>query len=129
MIYAFQQDLWCAWRSSSPKVFCKKRVLRNFAKFTGKHLYQSLFLNKVAGWGTFLHLFWRKSFLTEHLGWLLLCMMYALLTGKVEKFARFLACWHAKLKNWHIKMTLLARGDVDHAGTHGTQFSKLLCMS
>ena len=29
-------------------VFCKKGVLRNFAKFTGKHLCQSLFLNKVA---------------------------------------------------------------------------------
>ena len=26
-----------------------KVVLRNFAKFTGNHLYQSLFLNKVAG--------------------------------------------------------------------------------
>ena len=29
--------------------FCQKGVLRNFAKFTGKHLCQSLFLNKVAG--------------------------------------------------------------------------------
>ena len=36
-------------RSSRPEVFCKKSVLRNFAKFTGKHLYQSLFFNKVAG--------------------------------------------------------------------------------
>ena len=27
----------------------KKGVLRNFTKFTGKHLYQSLFFNKVAG--------------------------------------------------------------------------------
>ena len=27
----------------------KKSVLRNFAKFTGKHLCQSLFFNKVAG--------------------------------------------------------------------------------
>ena len=27
----------------------KKGVLRNFAKFTGKHLWQSLFLSKVAG--------------------------------------------------------------------------------
>ena len=35
-------------RSSCPEVFCKKGVLRNFANFTGKHLYQSLFLNKVA---------------------------------------------------------------------------------
>ena len=36
-------------RSSHPEVFCKKGVLRNFAKFTGKHLCQSLFFNKVAG--------------------------------------------------------------------------------
>ena len=27
----------------------KKGVLRNFAKFTGKQLWQSLFFNKVAG--------------------------------------------------------------------------------
>ena len=32
-----------------PEVFCKKGVLRNFAKFTGKHLCQSLFFNKVSG--------------------------------------------------------------------------------
>ena len=31
-------------RSSRPEVFCKKVVLRNFAKFKGKHL--SLFFNK-----------------------------------------------------------------------------------
>ena len=36
-------------RSSHPDVLCKKGVLRNFKKFTGKHLCQSLFLNKVAG--------------------------------------------------------------------------------
>ena len=32
------------WRSS-----LRKDVLRNFAKFTGKHLCKSLFYNKVAG--------------------------------------------------------------------------------
>ena len=31
--------------SSEPEVFCKKGVLKTFAKFTGKHLCQSLFLN------------------------------------------------------------------------------------
>ena len=31
-----------------PEVFYKKEVFKNFAKFTGKHLYHSLFLNKVA---------------------------------------------------------------------------------
>ena len=40
-----------------PEVFYKKGVLRNFTKFTGKHLCQSLFFNKVA---------------VEHLWWLLL---------------------------------------------------------
>ena len=30
-------------------MFCKKGVPENFAKFTGKHLCHSLFLNKVAG--------------------------------------------------------------------------------
>ena len=36
-------------RSSRLEEFCKKSVLRNFAKFTGKHLCQSLIFNKVAG--------------------------------------------------------------------------------
>ena len=35
-------------RSSRPEVFCNEGVLRNFAKFTGKDLCQSLFFNKVA---------------------------------------------------------------------------------
>ena len=30
-----------------PEVFCKKGVVRNFAKFKVKHLCQSLFFNKV----------------------------------------------------------------------------------
>ena len=37
------------FRSSRQAVFCKEGVLRNFAKFTGKHLCQSLFFDKVAG--------------------------------------------------------------------------------
>ena len=36
-------------RSNRPEVLCKKGVLRNFVKFTGKQLCQSLFFNKVAG--------------------------------------------------------------------------------
>ena len=37
------------FRSSLPEVICKKGALRNFAKFTGIHLRQSLFFNKVTG--------------------------------------------------------------------------------
>ena len=50
-------------RSSRPEVFRKKNVLMNFAKFTGKHLCQSLFFNKVAGLRP-------ETFFTEHLRWL-----------------------------------------------------------
>ena len=35
--------------SNRTKVFWEKVVLRNFAKFTGNHLYQSLIFNKVLG--------------------------------------------------------------------------------
>ena len=35
-----------------PEVFYKKGVLKNFAKFTGKHLYQSPFING----SSFLHI-------------------------------------------------------------------------
>ena len=33
--------------SSRSLVFCKEGVLKNFAKFTEKHLFQSLFFNKA----------------------------------------------------------------------------------
>ena len=63
------------------EVFCKICVLRNLAKFTGKHLYQSLFFNEVAGSrGKFIKKkiltqvfsrefcqIYKKTFLTEHL--------------------------------------------------------------
>ena len=73
--------------NSRPEVFCKKGVLRNFAKFTGKHLCQSFFFNKVAGLrpATLLkkrlwHRCFPKNFAkflrapspTEHFQWLLL---------------------------------------------------------
>ena len=44
-----QNHIFTHCRSSRREVFCKKGVLRNLAKFTGKHLWQSLFFNKVAG--------------------------------------------------------------------------------
>ena len=94
-------------------MFCKKGVLRNFAKFTGKHLCQSLFFNKVAGlkpatllkkrlWCrcflvTFVK-FLRKLFLTEHLRWLVFqetsrTIFYSNVFLKVIKFPLFLYQW------------------------------------
>ena len=37
------------WTYSYPGCSVRKAVLRNFAKYTGKHLSQSLFFNKVVG--------------------------------------------------------------------------------
>ena len=59
----------------------KKGVLRNFTKFTGKHLCQSLFFNKAAG-----------PFLTEHLRWLLLDLLRHNHRGIV-----FVECWHVEV--------------------------------
>ena len=70
-----------------PEVFCRKGFLRNFGKFTGKHLCHSLFLSKVAGlkpatllkkrlWHSCFAVnfakFLRTPFFTEYLWWLLL---------------------------------------------------------
>ena len=75
------------FRSSRPEVFCKKGFLRNFTKFTGKHLCQSLFFNKVPGlrpatllkkglWHRCFTVnfvkFLRTPFYIEHFWWLLL---------------------------------------------------------
>ena len=58
------EEFMVMWKEDRPpELFCKKRVHRNFAKFTRKHLSQSLFFNKVAGLAKFL----RTLFLTEHL--------------------------------------------------------------
>ena len=46
--------------SSRPKVFCKKGAPKNFAKFTKKHMYRSLFLIHFQACGLRL---WHKFFL------------------------------------------------------------------
>ena len=73
-------------QSSRPEVFCKKTVLKNFTKFTGKYLCQSLFFNKVFSlW--ILRIFQEHLFFTEHLRWLLL---YFIQAWKFEFWLRFL---------------------------------------
>ena len=62
---------------AAPRSSVRKGVLRNFEKFTGKHLCQSFFFNKVAGlrhrcFPVNFRKFLRTHFLTEQLWWLLL---------------------------------------------------------
>ena len=75
------------YRCCRPEVFCRKSVLKNFAKFKGELLCQSLLFEKVAGLrpyffiknGTPAQVFScefcktsKNTFFTEHLWWLLL---------------------------------------------------------
>ena len=86
-VLLFHQYHYHLFRSSRLEVFCKKVVLKNFAKFAGKHLCRSLFFNKISGLrpATLLKTrvwhrcflvnfakFLRTPFLTERLWWLLL---------------------------------------------------------
>ena len=51
-----------------PELFYVKSVLRNFTKFTGKHLCQSVFFNKVAGFTPVTLIkkrFWHRYFLVN----------------------------------------------------------------
>ena len=90
-------------RSSRPEGFCKKAILRNLTKFTGKHLCQSLFFNKVAGlrpatllkkrlWHRCFPVnfvkFLRAPFYTEHLRWLLLYSIKTEYSYSVDFFSR-----------------------------------------
>ena len=38
----------CIQRIIGPEVFCKNSAFKNFAKFTGKHMCQGTFFNKLA---------------------------------------------------------------------------------
>ena len=49
-------------RSSRPEVFCEKGFFRNFAKFTGKHLCQNLFFNKVPPASLLKKRLWHRHF-------------------------------------------------------------------
>ena len=89
------------------EVFCSKGVLRNFTKFTGKHLCQRLFFNKVAGLRPATSLkkrLWHRcfpmnfvkfsitTFFKKHIWWLLLKLYWYI--GKV--ISSFYFC----LKRW-----------------------------
>ena len=100
-------------------MFCKNDVLRNFPKFTAKHLCQSLFFNKVADlrlllkkklWHRCFPVNFGKSlrtpFLTEHLWWLLLSTVHTIIL-KFHALSRINGYyWIKKENSFHIKVFL-----------------------
>ena len=94
-------------------MFYKKGVLRNFARFTGKHLCQGLFLNKVAGlkpatllkkrlWHRCFPVnfakFLRTPFPTEHLRWLLLYGLQHIILQEQSVLSDVVKLFHSKFK-------------------------------
>ena len=51
----YESERYTVTEAATGGVSIKKGVVRNFAKFTGKHLCQSFFFNKVPDWGLQLH--------------------------------------------------------------------------
>ena len=101
------------YRSSTPEVFCKEGTLRNFAKFTIKHLCHSLFFNKVAGvrpatllkkrpWHRYFPVnfakFLRTPFPTEHLRWLLLYGLQHIILQEQSVLSDVVKLFHSKFK-------------------------------
>ena len=64
----------CQWRCT-----VKIYVLKNFAKFTWKHLCQSFFFNKVAGWHEILRNFNKNTYFAEHLYIIILIFLCGLI--------------------------------------------------
>ena len=99
-------------------MFRKNGVLENFAKFSGKHLCQSLFFNKVAGaacdfikketldrcFPMNFAKFLRTPFFKEHLRWLLLNIKYSEVDTSLRLF------W--VLKNSSKEFTFLSSGAI-----------------
>ena len=106
----------CTSGESCPEVSCKKCVLKNFAKFTEKHLCRSLFFNKVARGPQFIlkketlaQVFCcefcgilKNTFFIEHLWWLLL--YFTDIEGRcLNKFGKYLSCrgvFRTHTNNW-----------------------------
>ena len=106
------------FRSSHRRCSEGNGVLSNFAKFTGKHLWQSLFFNKVAGfslwterlWQWYFHVnfvnFLRTPFFIEHL-WVTASV---LMREKIEPFTtKYL--YHQVLSAWRKSYSGLNLGE------------------
>ena len=99
-------------RNSRPKVFCKKGVVKNFAKFTGKHRCWGLFFKRVAALLK-KRLKYRRFpvnftiFLKHHLAlfWCLYCLLWTYFTlcssVSIDNFKHVIAGWYIKkVEDW-----------------------------
>ena len=70
IVYKDKKSSFAHLQMQLPEVVYVKRCLKNFAKFSGKHLCQSLFFNKVAGLNC-LQVYWKRDSGTGVFLWIL----------------------------------------------------------
>ena len=99
------------FRSSCPEVFCKKGVIRKFAKFTGKHLCQkpaTLLKKRLWHWCFPVNFteFLRTRFYIEHLWWLLLFDSYLMFIAKGKLYFSLIGSFYCCLvkRGWSLKV-------------------------
>ena len=100
--------------SNRPEMFCKKGVLTNFANFTGKHLCQILFFNKVSGLRTAILLkmrlrhrcfpvnfvkFLRTLFFSQNISGCCFCKSDQIHRKLISKLFTYTMLFHKKLNN------------------------------
>ena len=122
-------------RISRPDVFCKKGVLRNFAKLIGKHLCQGVFLKEIAKkllkkilWHRCFPInfakFLRTPFITEHLSSLLLDYFFDMNSLK-NSFILYDLMFFLNAAN-HIRVfSLILESDIDPGYINWTQLLKI----
>ena len=84
-------------RRSHQRCSEKKGVLRNFVKFTGNHLCQSLFLIKLQAWGCEFCENFKNTFFIEHL-WTLLLTFVKGSKWRSQTKPAFLQIWNETVK-------------------------------
>ena len=97
---------WNIVRSSHQRCFVRNGAIRNFAKFTGKHLCQSLFFNKVASLSPATLL--KKDFGTGVFLWILQNFLEHFFTEHLQVTASVLAlsssqCYTIDLASWKLR--------------------------
>ena len=99
--------LCCFYGSSHQRCSVRKYVRRNFAKFTGKHLYQSLVSIKLQAWGLQLyHLYVAVRLVTVHL-WAAAGRLPRLVRRKVAMLRAFTVGLLESSKNWLLFLAVL----------------------
>ena len=105
---------------SSRQVFCKKDVLKNFAKFTRKQLWRVSFFNKIAdlrhaillrrdSWHRCSTKFLKTLFFIEHLWWLVLYVYQEILRKKASEHFFYRA--HLRKCLFHVQVAEVRPAD------------------